>query len=121
MQDDTLYNLFVVAYGMGKNRDSMASFSDRCLIAEMMRFSYQYTPESGKKISVLDLGKPYCNKQGASLREMLFHIAAGLKHRLKLLLLKAGFFGVAMDEATDIAMDQGLILYLKFVVALTCL
>ena len=52
---------------------------------------------------------------------MLFHIAAELKHRLKLLLLKAGFFGVAMDKATDIAMDQGLILYLKFVGALMCL
>ena len=58
------------------------------------RFSCQYTPESGKKIAVLDLGKPYSNELGD--REKLFHIAAELKHLLKLLLLKAGFFGLAV-------------------------
>jgi hypothetical protein len=41
-QDDKLYNLFVIAYTVGKLRDSLSSYAARCQFAEMITF---YTAE----------------------------------------------------------------------------
>jgi hypothetical protein len=106
-----LCNLFLLAYQVGYQRDSLGSYSARCKFAEMIKFYTGVGTE--KKPAYLVLGDTYRNEK--KCREMLFFMAKEVKHRVTRRLRKAQLFGIATDEATDIAMEQGLILYIKFV------
>lgn len=113
MQDDKLFNLFGIAYEIAYNHDSLASFADRCLGAELRA----YKPSEGgeEEIVHLDLGRAYRNK--TSVKEFLFFLNQVQKEKDMLRVRNGayGVFGSAIDEATDISTDQALIQYVKFV------
>jgi hypothetical protein len=61
----------------------------------------------------LDLGTVY--RTELACREMVLFMAAELKDNIKVRVRKVEMEGVAFDEATDQGLDQGLIVYIKFV------
>jgi len=111
MQDDKLFNLFSIAYEIAHNKDSLASFPDRCAGAELRVY------KSSKEADPLhlDLGTAYRNRN--AVNEMIFFLDQVQKAMDKSRVRKGanGLFGSAIDEATDLSMDQGLIQYVKFV------
>ena len=110
--------MFLLAFMIAMCKDSLASFHQRCLTAEHLTYVSGGEKDGDEKTSShLDLGKAYRNE--AACREFIFFMAIEIKARLTERLMKSledgGVFGIAIDEATDNAMEQGLILYIKFV------
>lgn len=105
-----MFNLFGMAYEIAYNKDSLASFADRCLGAELRAYKVE-----DKEVLHLDLGTAYRNK--TAVKEMLFFLNQVQRETDKSRVCKGAneIFGSAIDEATDISMDQGLVQYLKFV------
>ena len=113
LQDDILFNAFGLAYETAYNHDSLASFANRCLGAELR--VYKTSESGGKELVHLDLGRAYRNK--TAVKEFLFFLNQVQKEK-DMLRVRSGVYGVfgsAIDEATDISTEQALIQYVKFV------
>ena len=114
-----MFNKFILAYQQGR-AGSFLGFEDQCKAVEMLRFSVEVAPtgeeEGGCVMSSqaqLKLGDTYVNTLGC--REMLSCISHVIQERDHDRIRKSPVFGSARDEATDIATESALILYVKIV------
>ena len=96
--NERLMRLGIQAYTSAVCFDSMQTFPQRCTALEMLG---------------LDVGQHYRTEK--ICRELLFHIASVIRDDLQAQVKSSPVFGHAIDEATDIATEQGLIQYVSFV------
>ncbi len=110
--DNVLLNLTSIILSMAKNHDSLASFSARCLAAEMLSVEVKTKGEDGnvtRDTHHVNLEKAYRTRTFA--RESLFFMAGEVRSGIREDFMKSKFFGHALDEATASSDYQSFFLF----------
>ena len=111
--DHVLLNLTSIILSMANNHDSIASFSARCLAAEMLSVEVKTKGEDGnvtRDTHHVNLEQAYRTRTFA--REILFFMAEEVRSGIREDFMKSKFFGHALDEATAKTKNQHVIQYI---------
>jgi hypothetical protein len=113
--DHVLLNLTSIILSMANNHDSIASFSARCLAAEMLSVEVKTKGEDGnvtRDTHHVNLEQAYRTRTFA--REIIFFMAEEVRSGIREDFMKSKFFGHALDEATAKTKNQHVIQYISY-------
>ena len=113
--DHVLLNLTSIILSMANNHDSLASFSARCLAAEMLTVEVKTKGEDGnvtRDTHHVNLEKAYRTRTFA--REILYFMSEEVRSGIREDFMKSKFFGHALDEATAKTKNQHVIQYISY-------
>ena len=109
-----MFNRFYITYEITYNMDSLASYPDRLLGAEGRIFVAQKGPDEKESLH-LNMGAAYRTRHAVT--EQIYFLNESQKDQDKTRVRKGlkGLFGSAINKATDISTEKGLVQFIKFV------
>ena len=105
VHNDVLFNAFTALYWLAKEAVANAKFFS---LLNLFR------------VVGVDKMQYFNHKSPGAIREMFLHIGSVLKNSIIQEVKKSGFFGLLIDEVTDIAVTEQLIAFVQFWNATSC-